>query len=260
MGQALGAAALAWVCGGSPAQAASTFAPPPVASWQTGVTVVSDYVFRGLRLGGASVQPYAELEYGAWRAGLWSSVPLDDAVPGRSDPEIDAYVTHAWRLSDRLELQGGATVYHFPRDNGAPGWARSRLEPQLGLAFTGSGYRVSGKLAQDLQWDGTTAELAGIYAYPLTRLGTELNVTAAVGTTGWRDAGARGQPRTRRWGEYWSLGVSVPFQVTAAGRVALGVSYAEGTNQYVKVGTLPRMPAPKAAGRAVVSLSYTHAY
>src|SRR5688572_8789027 len=64
-------------------------APAPAApstSWTLTPAFVSQYMFRGARLGGPSFQP--AIEYGANNLvlGLWSNFPIADKVDGQSDP------------------------------------------------------------------------------------------------------------------------------------------------------------------------------
>ncbi len=54
-------------------------------------TFVSQYMFRGQRLSGASFQPVVEATYGNAGLGLWSNFPIKDKATGASDPEIDPY-------------------------------------------------------------------------------------------------------------------------------------------------------------------------
>ena len=55
---------------------------------------VSQYMFRGERLGGPSFQPTLEFDAGDLALGLWANLPLASKVPGQSDPEIDPYVSY----------------------------------------------------------------------------------------------------------------------------------------------------------------------
>ena len=70
------------------APAAAPAAAPSVTTVFT-TSVVSQYMFRGTRLGGPSLQPSLEVDSGNLALGIWASTPLADKVPGQSDPELD---------------------------------------------------------------------------------------------------------------------------------------------------------------------------
>eukprot|EP01034_Spumella_vulgaris_P009614 gene9614-12185_t len=78
---------------GSLSLSAQTAPAPAPAAPSVTVTVtpsfVSQYMFRGQRLGGLSFQPVVEAAYGNLGLGIWSNIPINDKVVGVSDPEID---------------------------------------------------------------------------------------------------------------------------------------------------------------------------
>src|SRR4051812_43070675 len=60
-------------------------------AWVLTNTVVTQYMFRGTRLGGLSYQPTLEYDAGGLGLGIWANIPLKDKVHGQSDPELDFY-------------------------------------------------------------------------------------------------------------------------------------------------------------------------
>ncbi len=56
-----------------------------------GADFVSSYVWRGARLGGASVQPYAELAVGGFAIGAWGSNGL---ITDTNEKELDFYASY----------------------------------------------------------------------------------------------------------------------------------------------------------------------
>ena len=69
-------------------------APAPAApssSWTVTPAFVSQYMFRGTRLGGPGFQPAVEFDSGPVVAGVWTNFPVADTVVGQSDPEFDLY-------------------------------------------------------------------------------------------------------------------------------------------------------------------------
>lgn len=229
----------------------------PSATWTLTPMVVSQYMFRGLRLSGPAFQPTLEYGYGDVTAGLWASVPLDDAVPGVSDPEIDLYGSHTTAINAATTIVVGATWYTFPEADRSAGAYKMTFEPSLALNYTIDGFRLTPKVYYDVTLEGITAELGAFYALPLQRLGTELDFTGVVGTYKWKEAAENATPAVKNWGDYWSLGVTMPFQVAASSRVLLGVAYMKGTNNHLKQGSAPRTENRAAGGRGVVSIGYS---
>lgn len=235
---------------------AATAAAPAV-SWTVTPAVVSQYMFRGMRLGGPSFQPTVEMGYGALTAGVWASVPFDDTVQGVSDPEIDVYGGYAFTLSDAANVVLGGTWYLFPRAETRAGFYEQTVEPSVALNYTVNGVRLTPKVYYDLMLEGPTLELAAAYAVPLQGLGTELNFTATIGTFKWDNAAEDTTPGVKNWGNYWSAGVLMPFQVSANGKVLLGFAYARGWDNETKQGSLPKVDNALAVGRGVVTLGYS---
>lgn len=73
-----------------------TTAVVPVVTATT--SVVSDYVYRGERLGGLSLQPGLDWRAGEWSAGLSANIPLGDKVTNQADPEIDFSATRRFAV------------------------------------------------------------------------------------------------------------------------------------------------------------------
>ncbi len=240
-----------------PAAAASPTVAPDVSLTVT-PSLVSQYLFRGMRYGGMAFQPTTEVSYGSVVGGFWGSFPLRDKVRGVSDPELDLYASTTIPISPAIALVPGFTWYHFPNAERSAGFHRQLFEPNLALTYTGAGFRLTPKLYYDLVRAGFTAELSAFYALPLTRIGTELDFTVSVGSYLWRDAVKTTAPATKNWGDYGSAGVAMPFQITSAGRVTLGFAYVKGTNNYFKQASQPRVRNSAAVGRGVVSLFYSH--
>src|SRR3954468_6212334 len=64
--------------------ATPTPAVPAAPSWSVTATpsVVSQYMFRGVRLGGASFEPTVEADYGNLALLVWANFPIKNKVPG----------------------------------------------------------------------------------------------------------------------------------------------------------------------------------
>lgn len=225
-------------------------------TWTLTPAYVSQYMFRGVRLGGDSFQPALEYGNGSWIAGLWANAPLADKVPGQSDPELDFYGSYTATLSDSVTLVPGFTVYMYPDADRSAGFYKSTFEPNVALNFTTSGLRLTPKLYYDTVLKGATFELGAFYAVPLTTLGTELDFTATIGTFKWRDSIENASPRIKNWGDYWQAGVALPFQVSATSKLTVGWFYAKGDDNFYKQGTAPKVANSGAVERGVVTVSY----
>ncbi len=226
--------------------------------WSITTAVASRYMFRGVRVGGESFQPSLDYARGPLALGLWSSVGLADQVSGDSDPEVDFYGTYSFgNDSETWSVTPGLNIYSYPDAERADGLYRATFEPSLAVSAIVGGIRFTPTIYHDLTLRGTTAELTAEFAVPLTSLGTEVGFAATVGTYKWNSVTADASPREKNWGDYWSAGVTLPFQVSARSSVGLAVAYAEGRNNFYKQGTDPKQPNEDAVGRVVVTLSYT---
>jgi hypothetical protein len=231
--------------------------PPPAFSFTITPSYVSQYLFRGQRLSGQSLQPSVELNYGKLGAGVWASFPVAGSLPGGSNPEVDPYAYYAFTLSDDVSLVPGITWYTYPRADPGNGFFRSTIEPNLALSWNFHGVKLTPKVYYDLTLEGPTTELSAAYALPLKELGTELDFNAQAGDYLWHDSANHATPAVKAWGRYWLLGVTVPFQLSSASRVSVGFAYTKGERAFTKAGGQPRQANPIAVGRGVLSLSYS---
>jgi uncharacterized protein (TIGR02001 family) len=218
-------------------------------------TVVSQYMFRGQRLNGAGFQPSVEMAAGDFTAGLWGNFVLDEKVADSSDPELDLFGAYTFTLNEAASLVPGFTSYHYPSAPKNAGLYRWTFEPNLALNYTFEGVRFTPKIYYDTVLKGATYELSAAYALPLQSLGSELDFTATAGTFKLKDAADATSPAVKSWGDYWLLGVAMPFQVNATTKITLGYAYTEGRNAYTKQGALGRSPNSLAIGRGVVTVS-----
>lgn len=224
-------------------------------------SVVSQYMFRGLRIGDGGFQPAVEVSAGNGLLGVWAHVPFNgDKVPDSSDPEIDLYGAYTFALERGITLTPGFTSYHYPKAPTDAGFYRATFEPSLAVSGTIAGVKVTPKLYYDVVLKGLTTELTALYALPLKNLGSELDFTATYGGYTWNDSANHAAPKVKTWGEYWLLSVAAPFQISREARITLGVAYTEGRRAYTKAGTLGKAPNSLAVGRGVVTLSYTRTF
>ncbi len=244
----------------TPAQPAAAPAAAPAeattGSWVLTPSVVSQYMFRGVRLGGPSFQPSLEYDYGAFAIGVWNSDPIADRVPGQSNPEIDPYGSYTFTINDKLSIVPGFTWYTYPRADRSNGFYKDTFEPNLAVNYTIGILKITPKFYYDVVLRGPTYELNAAVAVPLKEAGTELDFAATVGTFKWDDSIDQVSPSIKNWGNYWLVGVSLPFQVTKASKLTVGFAYTKGSDNYLKQGTDPRVLNTAAVGRGVVTVSY----
>lgn len=235
-------------------------AAAPAYSVTSTFSAVSQYMFRGQRLGGPSWQPSVEVGAGDFTAGLWSNLPFKDKLANSSDPEFDLYGSYTVNVDNELRLVSGVTLYTYPKAPTNAGYYRSTIEPSLALNYTVAGVKLTPKLYYDFTLSGPTYELTAVYALALKDLGTELDFTGQVGSYIQRDVANKTTPDVKAWGDYWQLGVAAPFQITKESKLTVGFAYTEGTSAEVKQGNAPKSANPLAVGRGVVTVSYSYAF
>lgn len=241
----------------APAPAPAPAPDGPTAAWVLTPSFASQYMFRGVRLGGPSFQPSVEFDYGSLAVGVWSNFPLKDRVPGQSDPEFDVYGSYAFTaIPDKLTVVPGFTYYAYPDAETSNGFYRDSFEPNIAVNYTVGVLKLTPKIYYDVVLEGATYELTAAVAVPLKDLGTELDFTGTIGTFKWDAAIENASPDIKNWGDYWLIGVAMPFQITKQSKLTLGVAYTKGSNNYLKQGTDPRVPNSSAVGRTVVTVSY----
>lgn len=231
-------------------------AAPAVSFTATGA-VVSQYFLRGQRLNGAGFQPTVEMAAGNLTLGLWGNFVLDDKVPDSSDPELDLYGSYTFTLGKDLTLAPGFTAYFYPSAPTSAGFYRTTFEPNLALSYTVEGLKITPKIYYDMVIEGPTYELNLAYSVPLKGIGSELAFTGMVGTYKYDEFANDANPSVKAWGDYWLLGVSMPFQLDKNSKLTIGFAYTEGRNAFTKAGTLPKSPNSLALGRGVTTLAYT---
>ncbi len=234
-------------------------APAPAAPSYTVTatpTFVSQYMLRGVRLGGPSFEPTIEYGSGNLALGLWMNFPLKDKVVGQSDPEIDPYGSYKFEIAKDLTLQPGFILYTYPNAKKKDGFYKTTFEPSLALNYTVNGWTLTPKIYQDVVLSQTLLEFNAAYALPLKDAGTELDFLGTVGTFKATDAFESTSPAMKNTGSYFLVGVTAPFQVTKDSKFLVGFAYTKGSDNYLKQGTAPRFSNTAAVGRGVLTLSY----
>lgn len=231
-------------------------AEPTDGSWTFTPAFVSQYMFRGARLGGPCLQPTLEYGRDALAVGFWGSFPLKDHVTDRSEPEVDFYGTYSFGITKSLSVVPGCYLYTYPDATKSDGYYPLTLEPSLALEWQAGPVQFTPKLSYDCMLKGPTAELTAALAVPLPAAGTELDFTATAGTFLLTDYAPDTSPAVKNWGDYWLIGVSAPFRLPNGATITLGWAYTAGSRNYLKQGHAAKEANPDAVGRGVLSVGY----
>ena len=244
---------------GQTATAPAPAAPAaPTASWTVTPAFASQYMFRGVRLGGPSFEPTVEFDYDTFAVGVWANFPIADKVVGQSDPEYDVYGSYTIAVNDSISVVPGFTWYNYPRAPSANGFFKATFEPSLAFNYTVAGIKLTPKFYYDVVLNGPTLELSASLALPLKDLGTELDFIGTVGTFKWKTAADNTFPDLKNYGNYFLVGVSAPFALTSASKIVVGVAYTKGSDNYFKQSGSPKVENTAAVGRGVVTVSYAY--
>jgi hypothetical protein len=60
----------------------------------------------------------------------------------------------------------------------------------------------------------------------------------------------------KNWGNYYLVGVAMPFTVGKSGKLSIGYAYTKGSGNFLKQGMAPKAANTAAVGRGVATLSY----
>jgi uncharacterized protein (TIGR02001 family) len=250
----------ACLAGGLASLPAQTPAAAPSSSWTLTPAFVSQYMFRGVRLGGTSFQPAIEYASGPLTLGLWTNFPLRSKVPGQSDPEIDPYGSYTFELAKDLTLQPGFILYLYPDAEKKNGFYKTTFEPSLALNYTVEGVKFTPKIYRDVVLEQTLWEMSVGYSIPLKDVGTEIAFLGTYGTFKANEAVENSSPATKNWGDYWLAGITLPFQLSKDQKLSVGWAYTEGRNNFLKQGRAPKAANTGAVGRGVATISYAFSF
>ena len=244
----------------APAAAVPAPAPAaPTASWTFTPSFASQYMFRGVRLGGAGFEPSLEYDYDVLALGVWSNFPFDSKiVPGQSNPEFDFYGSYKFDVvKDTLNLQPGFTFYTYPRAKKTDGFYKGTFEPNLAANYTVGALTLTPKVYYDFVNKGPTLEFNAAYAVPLKDAGTEVDLAAQVGTYKWNSSAPDQPADLKACGNYWLIGATMPFQIVKdTQKLSIGLAYTKGSDNFLKLGSTPKVANGGALARGVVTVSY----
>jgi uncharacterized protein (TIGR02001 family) len=230
--------------------------PVPAASWTITASYASQYMFRGVRLGGPSFEPRIEFAPDKWKIGVWANFPISAKVVGQSDPEIDPYATYTFTVNDSTTIVPGFTWYNYPNAKPSNGFYKTTFEPNVALNYTVKGITFSPTLYYDMVLKGPTLELNVSFAVPLKGPVSELDFNGTLATYKWDEAADNTTPSVENSGNYWLVGVTALIPVSKDGKFAVGLAYTEGSDNYYKQAGSPKIVNTAAVGRGVLTVNY----
>ena len=107
---------------------------------------------------------------------------------------------------------------------------------------------------------GPTYEFTAAYAVPLKEINSELDFTGTVGTFIIREYAKGANPSVKNWGDYYLVGIAMPFAITKASKLTIGFAYTKGSGNFLKAGSTPKVVNTSAVGRGVFTLSYAYTF
>ncbi len=193
---------------------AQTTAPAPAAaksySVSADLTYASAYVFRGVKLAEGAVQPSVKLTVGDGYVGAWASAPTESGY----ELEIDYFAGYGIALNDTWSLDVGLTTYTYPRlDSGD----KETYEGFLGLNGSLGPVSTDTYAFYDVTLKAFTAQEALGYSIAVNDKAS-IDLLATVGHVA-PDAGSDYT--------YYGLGVTVPYQLSDAATLTVGVQTAD---------------------------------
>lgn len=110
------------------------FARESESPWTAGADLVSSYVWRGLYLSNAAVQPSLAYESGGFSAGAWGSASFDGVL------EADLFLGYTFGFG----LSLGVTDYYLPSVEGGNNYFDTSRETGAHIFELNGGYEISG--------------------------------------------------------------------------------------------------------------------
>lgn len=208
--------ALAVLAAGVSASAQETASSP--LSVTLDVTYVSDYVFRGVRLADASVQPSIEASYGDFYAGLWHSNALSDGPHNFSGSETDIYAGYNLAINETFSADLGVTRYTY--NGGSNGNSTTDGDTTEVFAGLKADVLLSPSVYYYYDFDlEVSSYIASIgHSLPIEQAGVSLDLSATFGYI--QIPGGNGSDYC-----YWGVGAAVPYKLNDNAVLTAAVNY-----------------------------------
>ncbi|WDI30840.1 TorF family putative porin [Hyphococcus flavus] len=130
------------------------------------VAFESRYVFRGVQLQEASIQPAVTLTYGNFYGGAWLALPIgDDDIP--YGDELDIFAGYNTSINEIISFDIGLTYYTYPdAQSGFFDDSANTVEIFSGLSFD-IPLSPTAYVYRDFMLDTTTVEGGASYSVPV---------------------------------------------------------------------------------------------
>ena len=173
------------------------------------VTYVSDYVFRGVKLADASIQPSVEAAYGDFYAGLWHSDAISDGAANFSGSETDLYAGYNLAINETFSADLGVTRYTY-----SGGSNDDTTEVFGGLK---ANVLLSPSVYYYYDFDLEVSSYIGSigYSIPVEKVGVSVDLSATYGYI---------QIPSDDY-SYWGVGVAVPYKLSETAKLTGAVNY-----------------------------------
>jgi hypothetical protein len=214
-------------------------------------TFVSQDLFRGTFLGGASIEPSIDYACGAVDLGLWTNSTVENRVQGPSSTEVELYCSYAGKVNDHVGVVPGFTYYYLPSGPGFPGNHRATLEPNVGLSGDVGRVRFTPTAYYDVVLRLLTLEMNAACTVSLARAEVDLSATAGAD----KSMGAPWAPKG--WYNYWLVGFALPFRMGTAGRLTVGFNYTGSTQGRGGPGVPNGQAGRTESGRGLATVAYS---
>jgi len=222
-------AALAAGYSAQAADATATAAAPapasaPAYTVTTDFTYASEYVFRGQKNSNAAFQASAEVGYQNFYGGVWTNQPIRN----NEADEIDLYLGYGFALQNDWKVDVGITSYNYPESltNGGK-TGLSTYETYIGLTGGNiAGFTPSIYGYYDWKLDTYTIQGSLGYSLPVKQIGTSLDFALTYGFAANTGSTYSGVAK----GNYWGVGVTVPYKLAPNATLTGGLQYA-GNNE-----------------------------
>lgn len=134
------------------------------------------------------------------------------------------------------------------------------MEPNLGLNYKVGSLTLSPKVYYDAILEGPTLEMNGGYTVPLSKLRTQLDFSASLGTYFWNNSVQGAHPKLDNYGSYYLIGVCAPYQITEHITATAGLAFTEGFSNYFDSTGTDRTRNTLAKGRFVGSFALAYKF
>jgi uncharacterized protein (TIGR02001 family) len=223
----------------------------------------SQYMFRGVRLGGPSFQPSVEYAKGPWTLGVWANQPLAKDKDFDEMPtwlyEYDFYASYEWAVvPDKFTITPGVTFYSYPKvDETLDDTYKMTIEPSLSFGYTLEDITFSLNLFYDLTLKGPTYEFGVDYTIPVKPL--DIKLSALVGSYSWSEMTPNADSKFKNTGSYWQAGIAIPYEFSDNSSLTVGWYYTKGLdNNFHEEGE--KIKNPDAVGRGVFNVSFSYRF